>query len=85
MLPLTKEELKSRQDAKVCYICGKRFLKKFANDKNYQKARDHCHYTGKYRGAVHSICNSKFNVPNEIPVIFHNDSNYDYHFIKRIS
>ena len=28
MLTLTKEELKSHQDAKVCYICGKSFLKK---------------------------------------------------------
>ena len=28
-LTLTKEELKSYQDAKVCYTCGKRFLKKF--------------------------------------------------------
>ena len=64
-----------------CYICGKRFLKKFANDKNYLKVRDHCHYTGKYRGAVHSICSLKFNVPNEIPVVFHNGSNYDYNFI----
>ena len=35
MLPL-KEELKSYQDAKVCYICGKEFLKRFTNDKNYQ-------------------------------------------------
>ena len=35
MSPLTKEELKSYQDAKVCYICGKRFLKKFTYDKNY--------------------------------------------------
>ena len=43
--------------------------------------RDHCHYTGKYRGTAHSICNSKFNVPNEIPVVFHNGSNYDYHVI----
>ena len=25
--------------------------------KNMQKFRDHCHYTGKYRGAAHSICN----------------------------
>ena len=78
MLTLTKEELKSHQDA---YICGKRFLKKFVNDKNYRKVRDHCHFTGKYRGTVHSICNLKFNVPNEIPVVFHNGSNYDYHFI----
>ena len=37
MLLLTKEELKSRQDAKVRYICGKRFLKKFGNDKSNQK------------------------------------------------
>ena len=48
---------------------------------NYQKVRDHCHYTGKYRGAAHSICNLKFNVPSEIPVVFHNGSNYNYNFI----
>ena len=35
MLPLTKEELRSYQDAKACHICGKRILKKFSNDKNY--------------------------------------------------
>ena len=54
---------------------------KFANDKNYKKVRDHCHFTGKYRGAAHSICNLKFNMPNETPIVFHNGSNYDYHFI----
>ena len=81
MLPLTKEELKSHQEAESCYICGKKLLKKFANDKNYRKVRDHCHYTGKYRGLVHSICNSEFNVSNEISVVFHNGSNYDGHFI----
>ena len=80
MPPLTREKLKSHQDAKVCYICGKRILK---NSKtiNYWKVRDHCHYTGKHRGAAHSICNLKFNVPNEILVVFHSGSNYDYHFI----
>ena len=61
------------------YICGKRILKTFAKDKNCGKVRDHCHYTGKYRGAAHSICNLKFNKPNEIPVVFHNGSNYDYY------
>ena len=81
MLPLTKEELKSHQDAKACYICGKRILKKLSKSINYRKVRDHCHYTGKYRGAAHSTCNLKFNVPNEIPVVFYNVSNYDYHFI----
>ena len=34
----------------------------------------------KYRSAAHSICNLRFNVPNKIPVVFHNRSNYDYHF-----
>ena len=32
-------------------------------------------------GVAHSICNLEFNVPNEIPVVFHRGSNYDYHFI----
>ena len=48
---------------------------------NYIKVRDHCHYTGKYRGAPHKICNLMYNTPREIPVIFHNGSSYDYHFI----
>ena len=39
------------------------------------------HYTGKYGGAAHSICNLKYSVPKKIPVGFHNGSNYDYHFI----
>ena len=81
MLPLTRKELKSFIDADVCYICGIRFLKKLSKNMNYQKVRDHCHYTGKYRGAAHSICNLKFNVPSEIPVVFHNGSNYNYNFI----
>ena len=68
MLPLTKEELKSCQDAKVRYICENRIVKN-TKDKNYEKARDHCHYTRKYRGATHGICNLKFNIPNEIPVV----------------
>ena len=52
----------------------KKILKKLAKSKNYRKTRDHCHYTGKYRSAAHSISNLKFNVPNEIPVVFHDGS-----------
>ena len=80
-LPLIKEGLKSHEDAKLCYICGKRISIKLSKSINYWKVRDYCHYTGKYKGAADSICNLKFNVPNEIPVISHNGSNYDYHFI----
>ena len=70
MSQLTKKELQSHQHATECHICGKRFLKKFANDKNYRKIRDHCYFTGKYRGPALSICNLRFIVPNEIPLQF---------------
>ena len=49
--------------------------------KSKHKVKHHCHYTGKYRGAAHSICNLKYKTPKEIPVVFHNGSTYDYHFI----
>ena len=81
MLPLTRKELQSHEDAKVWYICAIRFFKKLFRGKNYRKVRDYCHYTGKYRSTAHSIYNLKFNVSNEIPVVFHRGSTYDYHFI----
>ena len=43
--------------------------------------RDHWHYTGKYRGAAHNICNLRQKKPKEIPIVFHHGSTYDYHFI----
>ena len=81
MLSLRRKESKSFKDANVCYVSRIKFLKNPFKNMNYWKLRGHCHYTGKYRGAAHSICNLKFNVPNEIPVFFSNGSNYDYHFI----
>ena len=66
----------------------KKFLTYVKNDfstdddsKKYQKVRDHCHYTREFRGAAHSICNLRYKTPKEIPVVFHNGSTYDYHFI----
>ena len=38
-------------------------------------------FVGKYRGAAHNICNLRYKVPKEIPIVFHNGSIYDYHFI----
>ena len=64
----------------VCHICKKRFSTDHS-DKAYFKVKDHCHYTGKYRSAAHDICNLRYKIPKEIPVVFHNGSTYDYHFI----
>ena len=62
--------------------------KRFNTDKNnentfklFHKVRYHCHYTGGFRGAAHNICNLRYKTPNKIPVIFHNGSTNDYHFI----
>ena len=49
--------------------------------KRYHKVRDHSLYTGKYKGATHSICNLRYKTPKEISVLFHNGSTYDYHLI----
>ena len=73
MIPLTKEEEDNYNKENTCYICK--------NDFNNDKVRDHCHFTGKYRGAAHNTCNLRYKVPKNIPVIFHNGSTYDYHFI----
>ena len=84
MIPLTDEEEEFNKKQEVYHICKKEFF----YDKNeeikfklYQKVRDHYHYTGKFRGAVHSTCNLSYKVPKEIPVVIHNGSTYDYHFI----
>ena len=57
------------------------------NDKNvfklYHKVRRHCHYTTKYRGAAHKICNLRYKTPSAIPEVFNNGSTYDYHFIAK--
>ena len=78
IIPLTKEEKINYNDQQICYICKKEFDK---SDKKHHKVRDHCHYMGKYRGAAHNIYNLRYKVPKEIPVVFHNGSTYDYHFI----
>ena len=80
MMPLTKEEKKTHNMQKVCYIC-KRAFSTDDNNKKYLKVKDHCHYTGKYRGAAHNICNLIYKIPKEIPVVFHNGFTYDYHFL----
>ena len=76
MILVTKEEKDNINKENICYICKNDF-------NNDTKVRVHCHFTGKYRGAAHNACNLRYKIPKNIPVIFHNGSTYDYHFIKR--
>ena len=66
MIPLTNKGIESYEKQKVCYICKE----KFCNNEKKKKVRDHCQYTGKFRGAVHSECNLRYKVSKEIPVVF---------------
>ena len=73
----TEEDKKQYNNTTDCWICG--------NALNEDRVRDHCHYTGRYRGAAHNECNLKYQKPKFIPVVFHNLSGYDSHlFIKNI-
>ena len=49
--------------------------------KLYKKVRDHCHFTGKVKGATHCVCNLRYKEPNEIPVKIHSGSKHDYYLI----
>ena len=84
MIPLTKKEEENYNYQNISYICKKEFITSDTTEhKKNHKVRDHCHYTGKYRGAAHNNCNLRYKIPKEVPIIFHNGSTYDYHFIIR--
>ena len=70
--------------ATICHIC-KGGISEEGNDPRFKKVRDHCHLTGKFRGAAHDKCNLEYRLPKFYPVIFHNLSGYDSHlFIKNL-
>ena len=56
-----------------CHICFKNFKQ------DNPKVRDHCHYTGKYRGPAHNNHNLRYRIPSYIPVFAHNSAGYDTH------
>ena len=73
----TEEDRKQFNISKICWICDEPF--------KGNKVRDHCHYTGRYRGPACNSCNLKYRKPKFIPVFFHNLSGYDSHlFIKKL-
>ena len=77
-LRLTREEEKLFEKAVNCHICSRELRE--------DKVRDHCHFTGKYRGAAHNKCNLLCRKPMVLPVIFHNLQGYDAHlFIKQLA
>ena len=39
---LQDKQQESYEKTKICYICGKKFEDKYANNKKYHKVRDHC-------------------------------------------
>ena len=77
-LRLTQEEQKSFEKEVTCHICS--------HELKEDKVRDHCHFTGQYRGAAHNKCNLQCRKPMVLPVIFHNLQGYDAHlFIKQLA
>ena len=84
-VPIIFEEAAKRlhESQHECYACGEEFDEKKVS---MRKVCDHCHYTGKYRGALHSKCNLRLKRTRTIPVFFHNLTGYDCHlFVKRLA
>ena len=80
MTKFTDLQKREHEAAEKCHICHKEF-----NDLRNRKVRDHCHYTGLYRGAAHNNCNLKYKIPVDILIVFHNLSGYNAHlFIKEL-
>ena len=57
-LNLTPQEEKDFQSATICHIC-EQDLYRDKETGQILKVRDHCHFTGEYRGAAHNECNLK--------------------------
>lgn len=75
MLAMNNEEIQHHNNATYCYLCQCIF------NKEVIKVCDHNHLTGKYRGAACQGCNINYKIPKFIPVVIHNLSGYDSHFI----
>ena len=70
---MTTQDEEIYNNSQICWICREEL--------NIDKVRDHCHITGKFRGAAHNQCNLKLKIPKKLPIIFHNLEGYDGHII----
>lgn len=76
---LTDEQERTFSDPNaICFICKQPF-----EGKKLKRVRDHCHYTGTYRGVSHNECNLMYQESRTIPVVMHNLSGYDAHMLIR--
>ena len=73
---MTNEDEENYNNSQICWI--------FKEELNTDKVRDHCHVTGKFRGAAHNKCNLKLRIPRNLPIIFHNLQGYDRHIIFKV-
>jgi hypothetical protein len=76
-IEMSSKDIENYGKATVCYACKKEFT-----PENH-RVKDHCHYTGVYRGAAYNTCNLRMNQPKFIPVLFHNLEEYDAHLFIR--
>jgi len=84
---LSNEDKENYKKATCCHLCKQKFNTNHVNDIAKRKVADHDHYTGKFRGAAHSECNTKCRKDHfTIPVFFHNLKGYDgQHIMESIS
>ena len=76
-----KELVMTREDKENLKNSTKRLISDNDYVDNDVKVRDHCHMTGKYRGSLHRDCNINLELNHKIPIVFHNQENYDSHLI----
>ena len=75
-IKMTRADWESHRTASRCHVCDKPL--------EGDSVKDHCHITGRYRGAAHSDCNLKLRLSPKtttIPVVFHNLRGYDSHLL----
>ena len=70
---MTMQDKLIYDNSTLCHICNEEIGK--------DSVRDHCHLSGKFRGTAHEVWNQKYKVPTFFPVVFHNLSGYDCHYI----
>ena len=87
---MSDSEKSQYEKTKNCYVCKTQFGTERLNERTKKKekvvkCKDHCHVTGKYRGAACGKCNLRMRVPMFVPVLFHNLEGYDANlFVKSL-